>query len=119
MKSTLTTMICRFLAIAMMLLPFQTGQASMIGTDQVNTAANVQLDRSIVMNYLSRAQTVNELRTLGLDPQAAKDRVAAMSDDEVGKLAGKISAAPAGADGGGLALLVLVIFFIWYFAFRR
>lgn len=120
MKSTLKNMICRFLAIAMVMLPFQTGQASMIGTDQVvNSAAAVQVDRNFVLNYLSRSQTVNQFQTLGLDAQAAKDRVAAMTDDEVGTLAGKIHAAPAGADGGGLALLILVVFFIWYFAFRR
>jgi len=118
MNSALTRMICRFLAVALMMLPFQPGQAGMIGTDQVNSASTVQVDRNVVLNYLSRSQTVNELQTLGLDAQTARDRVAAMTDDEVGTLAGKISAAPAGADGGVL-LLVVVIFAIWYFAFRR
>lgn len=117
MKSTLSHMICRFLVFALAILPFQTGQASMISTDKANTAATVQVDRSLVMNYLNRAQTESELQTMGLDPQSAKDRVAAMSDVEVGTLAGKISAAPAGGDG--LVLLILVVFFIWYFAFRR
>ncbi|MBI2317209.1 MAG: PA2779 family protein [Betaproteobacteria bacterium] len=109
--------ICRFLAIALMLLPFQTGQAKMIGTDQVNPAAAVQVDRDVVSNYLGRSQVVNEFQSLGLDIQAAKDRVAAMTDDEVSALAGKIKALPAGGDS--LIALVLVIFFIWYFAFRR
>ena len=117
MKSALANMICRFLAIALMMLPFQTGQAKMIGTDQVNPAATVQVDRDVVLNYLNRSQTVNEFQTLGLDAKAASDRVAAMTDDEVSALAGKISAVPAGGDG--LVLLILVVFFIWYFAFRR
>ncbi|MBI4290222.1 MAG: PA2779 family protein [Betaproteobacteria bacterium] len=117
MKFALRTMICRFLAIAMMMLPFQTGQASMIGADQVNPAAAVQVDRDFVLNYLSRSQTVNDFQTLGLDAQTARDRVAAMTDDEVSSLAGKISAVPAGGDG--LVVLVLVVFLIWYFAFRR
>jgi hypothetical protein len=119
MKSALTTMICRFLAIAMMMLPFQTGQASMIGTDQVNSAATVQVDRNVVLNFLSRTQTVDQFQTLGLDAKAAKDRVAAMTDDEVSTLAGKINAVPAGGDGSGLVVLILVVFLIWYFAFRR
>lgn len=118
MKSTLTSLICRFLAISMMMLPFQTGQASMIGAEQVNSVANVQFDRSVVSNFLNRTQTVQQFESLGLDAQAAQDRVAAMTDAEISALAGKINAAPAGADGG-LALLVLVVFFIWYFAFRR
>lgn len=119
MKSALTRMICRFLAIALMALPFQGIQAGMIGTDEASSAASVQTDRSVVLNYLNRTQTVNELQALGLDPQAARDRVAAMTDDEVGTLAGQISAAPAGGDGGAVLLLAVVIFAIWYFAFRR
>lgn len=118
MKSALTTMICRFLAIAMMMLPFQTGQASMIGTDQVNSTATVQVDRNVVLSFLSRSQTTDQLQSMGLDPQTARDRVAAMTDAEVSTLAGKINAAPAGADSG-LLLLIVVVFAIWYFAFRR
>lgn len=117
MNAAFRKMICRFLAVALITLPFQTGQASMIGADQVNTAASVQLDRTTVLNYLARSQTVSEFQALGLDAQTAMERVAAMTDDEVGTLAGKINAVPAGGDG--LVLLVLVVFFIWYFAFRR
>ena len=119
MKSILTNMICRFLAVALMMLPFQYGQAGMIGSDQMNTHATAQTDRAVVVNFLSRAQTVNELQALGLDAQTAIDRVAGMTDDEVGTLAGKINAVPAGGDGTGLVVLILVIVAIWYFAFRR
>ncbi|MCK9382489.1 MAG: PA2779 family protein [Sulfuritalea sp.] len=119
MTSVFKKMICRFLAIALITLPFQTGQASMISTDQVNTAATVQLDRNLVSNYLSRADTVNEFQILGLNAQDARDRVAAMTDDEVSTLAGKISAANAGGDAGGVLLFILVVGVVWYFAFRR
>lgn len=117
MSSAFKKMICRFLAIALITLPFQTGQARMIGTDQVSPAASAQVDRSLVLNHLSRAQTVSEFQALGLDAQTASDRVAAMSDAEVSTLAGQIQAVPAGGDG--LIALILVVFFIWYFAFRR
>jgi hypothetical protein len=40
-----------------------------------------------------------------------------MTDAEVGTLAGQINAVPVGGDG--IVALVLVVFFIWYFAFRR
>ncbi len=116
MHTALTRMICRFLAIALLVLPFQSVQAGMIGTDQAVPAASGQSDRSTVLNYLSRAQTVSEMQSLGVDAQSAKDRVAAMTDAEVSSLAGKINAAPAGGDS--LVLLILVVFIIWYFAFR-
>lgn len=117
MNSTFKKLLCRFLAVALITLPFQTGQASMIGTDQVTAAASVQADRNLVSSYLSRSQTVSEFQALGLDPQLARDRVASMTDEEVRGLAGQINAVPAGGDG--LIALILVVFFIWYFAFRR
>lgn len=117
MQSILFRFICRIMAITMMMLPFQTGQAGMIGTDQAHAAAAAQLDRGVVISYLNRAQTVSEFQALGLDPEAARDRVAAMSDADISTLAGKIHSAPAGGDG--LIAVILVVFFIWFFAFRR
>ena len=118
MKTMMTQSICRFLAIALMMLPFQYGQASMIGTDQATSVTSAQTDRAAVTSFLSRSQTAGELQSMGLDAQTALDRVAAMTDAEVSSLAGKMNAMPAGGDGG-IVLLILVVFFIWYFAFRR
>ena len=117
MKTLTVNLICRFLVVALMMLPFQQGQAGMIGTDQVVSAATAQADRNTVLNLLNRSRTASELQALGVDPQAARERVAALTDEEVHTLAGKVNAVPAG--GEGLVLLILVIFFIWYFAFRR
>lgn len=118
MKMTIRNLLCRLMVVALMMLPFQTGQAGMIGTDQVIAVSGAQADRNTVMRVLGRAETISQFQSLGLDSGTAAERVAAMTDDEIRTLAGNINAAPAGADGG-LALLVLVIFFVWYFAFRR
>lgn len=115
MTSTFKKMICRFMAIALMVASFQTAQAGMIGSDLVNSAAPVQADRVLVINYLTRAQTVSEFQALGMDAQQAVERVGAMTDAEVGSLAGQINAAPA----GGLWGWLLLIFVVWYFAFRN
>ncbi len=122
MKTTLKSLICQILAVALMMLPFQYGHAGMIGTDQANAATVVQVqtnsDRSLVLEFLSRSQTANEFQAQGMDAETAKLRVAAMTDAEVAELAGHVSTLPAGADGGAL-LLVLVVVLIWWFAFRR
>lgn len=118
MPSTFKQLLCRLLAVTMLMLPFQYGQAGMIGTDQINAASSAQLERNVVSNFLNRSQTADQFRALGVDAQAASDRVAAMTDDEVRTLAGKISAVPAGADGSILLVLV-IIGLVWYFAFRR
>lgn len=117
MKTTLINVIFQILAIAMLMVPFHSGQASMVGTSQVNSATTVQLEPRVVVGHLSRAETVSQFQTLGLDAEAARDRVATMTDEEVSTLAGKIHAVPAGIDG--LVLLIVIALFSWYFAFRK
>jgi len=117
MKSPLIQLICRILILTLTTLSFQTSHAGMIGTGQAAAAATAQVERSTVINLLSRTDTASQLQSMGVDPQTAVDRVAAMTDEEVHSLAGKLEALPAGGDG--LLALVLVGFFIWYFAFRK
>jgi hypothetical protein len=117
MNRALTQVLCRFLAIAILLLPYQTGQASMIGTDLAVSPSSVQADRNVISSFLSRSQTVSELQSLGLDPQVAQDRVAAMTDAEVSSLAGKMNSLPAGGDG--LVLVLLLVLIIVLVLYRR
>ena len=118
MKNATLRMISRLLIVSMMLLPFQTVQASMIGTDQVISSTSAQVDRTAVLNLLGRSDVTNQFQTLGLDPQTARDRVAAMTDPEVRSLAGKIDSLPAGAHASGWAwaaaiLIAVLIYYSW------
>ena len=119
MKFAATRMICRFLVVSMMLLPFQTIQAGMIGTDQIASVASAQTDRAAVLNLMSRSDVASQLQTLGLDPKVAKDRVAAMTDEEVRSLAGKLDSIPAGASNGWVWAAVIVIAIVIWFAWKR
>jgi hypothetical protein len=69
------------------------------------------------MSTLDRADVANGLRAHGVDPQAAKDRVAALTDDEVSALKGRIDAVPAGAksnSGWWIAGVIVLAIIIWY-----
>ena len=112
MKSALTQALCRFLAIATMMLPFQSGQAGMIGTDLATSPVAVQAERNAIAGFLGRPEAVNQLHSLGVDVQAATDRVAALTDAEVSALAGKINALPAGGDFGLLVIVLLVLLIV-------
>jgi hypothetical protein len=114
----LKKMTCQGLVVSMLALSLQTAGAGMIGADQAAPGA-AQADRTLVMSVLSRADTASQLQSLGIDPQAAHDRVAAMSDQEVSQLAGDIRTAPAGADGGTALAVVVIAAAVWYFFFRR
>jgi len=110
-------LICRMLVLLMIWTPYQVAQAGMIGTDQV-VQSSTAMERSTVLNFVSRADVAGQLAAMGLDVSTAKDRVAAMTDDEVRSLAGKINAMPAGADASGLLILILIIAVIWW-AWKR
>ncbi len=120
MKTSLKNILCSFLVAAMAILPMQ-AQAGMIGSDAVIASAASQADRTTVNNFLNRTDAASQLQTLGVDPQSAKARVASMTDTEVASLAGKINSLPVGADSGAgtLLLVILIVWAIWYFAFRR
>ncbi|HWD22930.1 MAG TPA: PA2779 family protein [Burkholderiales bacterium] len=113
MKSAWAKTICRLLIVLTVWTPFQAVQAGMIGTDQVATTSS-QADRSAVLSFVSRADVASQLQAMGLDASSAKDRVAAMSDQEVSYLAGRINSLPAGADTAGVILLILIIAAIWW-----
>jgi len=85
----------------------------MIGTDQVVTSSS-SADRGALLSFINRTDVASQLQALGLDPANAKDRVAAMTDNEVQSLAGRINSLPAGADSGAVVLLLVVIAVIWW-----
>jgi hypothetical protein len=119
MKSVWARTLCRLLMVLMVWSPMQLANAGMIGTDQVASVAS-QAERNTVLQFLGRADVTSELQSLGVDPAAVKDRVAAMTDQEVRSLAGKIQSMPAGADSSGTILLLVVIgFAVWWIWFRR
>ncbi len=116
MTSAWARAVCRLLVALTIWTPFQIAQAGMIGTGQAVQTA--QTDRGTVLGFVSRGDVAGQLQALGLDPATAKDRVAAMTDDEVRYLTGRIHAVPAGADAAGILLLVVVIAVIWW-AWKR
>jgi hypothetical protein len=108
--------ISRLLIALMIWMPYQIATAGMIGTDQV-VASTSQMDRTTVLNFLSRSDVANKLQSLGIDPATANDRVAAMTDQEVQSLAGQINSLPAGGISNGAAILLLVVIAaaVWWF----
>ena len=118
MKTAWARTICRLLIVLMAWTPYQIAQAGMIGTDQV-VASTSQADRSAVVNFLTRSDVASRLQAYGIDASTAKDRVAAMTDQEVRYLAGRIDAMPAGANNAGWVVIIILIVAIWWFATKR
>ena len=99
------------------LTPFSSG-AGMIGTQAV-IAQPARGDADRVLQLMSRADIQQQLRSLGVDVERAKARVAALTDEEIRRITGQIDALPAGGDMepvliGILVGIVLTIAYIYW-----
>src|SRR5436309_5219085 len=107
--------LCRLLVVSVTCLSIHSARAEMIATEQAVT-------------HLSRADVASQLGSLGVERTFAEQRVAAMSDEEIDALIGKLGSLPAGGQmsgggassggyggGGGafLAVLLLALLVAW------
>ena len=95
-------------------LGFQsTASATVIGTQTYLNHADRASQITQIQTALSRPDVRNQLVRLGVDPAAATERVASLSDQELASVSGKLDALPAGGDGLftviGIVFLVLLI----------
>ena len=73
-----------------------------------------------VLNVLSRTDVASQLQSLGINPTQARDRVQAMSDQEIATLASRLDSLPAGAsDGGAVLLIVIIAAAVWWYMYKR
>ena len=116
MKS-LYRLICQILILSMIWLPFS-AQAGMIATDQVLANATNQVNRDKVRDFVSRTDVQKQFESLGLTASTAEERVNAMTQEEINRIAGKIDSLPAGASsstGWIIAGVIIVAAIIWYY----
>lgn len=83
-------------------------QAAMIGSEQFLAGA-ASSERTRVVALLERSDVAARLEHYGVSVDAAKARVAAMSDAEVETLAATIDEAPAGGIIGAIVFVFIVL----------
>jgi hypothetical protein len=81
-------------------------QAGIVSTDTVVAGA----ERERLTSLLERGDVSAQLRTLGVDPAMARDRVAALSDAEAAQLAAQLDGLPAG--GSDFLTVALIVFLV-------
>jgi poly-D-alanine transfer protein DltD len=112
-------LIAQILIVSMVWMPFSI-HAGMVGTDQVVASAQDQLNRDKVASFMSRSDVVKQLESFGISASSAKERVNAMTQDEVNKVAGKIDSMPTGAGDEWWIVAVIVIgIIIWLVWYRK
>ena len=87
-------------------------QASLVSTDEVISASASTSNRATVSAFLARDDVRQAMQAQGVSPVAASERVAAMTDNEVAQLAGRVDQAPAGGEVLGLIFTVFIVLLV-------
>lgn len=87
-------------------------QAAIVGTAQLLTGEQRDQARERLLERLMRSDVQQHLVAYGVTPDAAKERVAKMTDSEVAQLNSRIAELPAGGDVLGLVVFLFVFFVI-------
>jgi hypothetical protein len=97
---------------ALMGLPL-TAHAALVGTEEALTSTVAAAERDKVDAFMQREDVRAALQARGVSPEAAAERIRALSQDEVSQLAQHIDQAPsAGADVLGFFLVLFVVLLI-------
>ena len=86
--------------------------AAIIGSEALVQASQREATEAKVLQALSRPALVEQMEKLGVDPVAARDRVAALTDDELAALDQRLDSLPAGGDVLGALLFVFVLLLV-------
>lgn len=113
MKNSAFRKTSRVLIVCMltMAMPLPQANAGLISTQEI-TQAQSQADRTRIQNFLEREEVRNQIVAMGVDAQSAIDRVAALSDEEVARIAGKLDQMPAGGNVIGVLFTVFIILLV-------
>jgi len=104
-----------FAALAAALsMPVPPVRADIVSSDELATQSQAEADRAKVRSFLDRANVRERLQALGVEGVVAKDRVAALSEEEVHALAQRIDSMPAGGAFGttDIILILLVVILV-------
>lgn len=92
-------------------VPIVPAQAALVGTDRIIEQTEGSA-RERVAAFLAREDVVAQLEALGISPEEAQSRVAALSDQEISEIAGKLDTLPAGGVLGALIGAALIVFIV-------
>jgi hypothetical protein len=109
MRSVLCTALVVLLGIA---VPAAQSQATPLSTDALAQLASAGDARERVLAQLDREEVARGLESLGIDPEEAHARLAALSDAELQQIAGRLDQLPAGQGStlGTILLIIAVVF---------
>ena len=93
-------------------MPLGVAIAALVSTEQVLADGDGADDRARVLAFLDRADVREQIVALGVDQNEAAARVGALSDAQVGEIAGRLDQLPAGQSALGAVIGAILIIFL-------
>jgi len=93
---------------AMLILP-PVARAGIVDTQELATRNSTEQDKAKVQSFVERASVKEKLEAMGVGGILAKDRVAALNEQEVHALAERIDAMPAGGTLSQMDMVVILL----------
>ena len=113
---TFNNFISSILIACLSLLPF-TSQAGIVGTETTITLQQNISNIEKVKSFLSREDIIAKYESMGLSSKISKERVDALTQEEVDLVAAKIDSLPAGGwyitEVGGVIIGITLIVIVW------
>ena len=107
------SMLCSRLMIALVAgansLQAPLARGEMVNTEDMTAQSQASAERAKVQNFVDQANVKERLQAMGVDGLVVKDRVAALSQEEVHALAQRIDAMPVGGNLGTMDMILIVL----------
>lgn len=101
------------LSALLVLMPVMSAQAGMLGTDTLLTSTETQQSIAGLQQLLEREDAQQQLLSLGVSPEQARERIASLSDSELARINQGIDTLNAGGDSVlGILLVIFIVFVI-------
>ena len=107
-------LVAALLSAGMLALP-PVARADLIGTQQIarqaggQGAADIAHDRTVVAQFLARADVRHRMEQMGVSADLTRQRVAALSDSEVASRASRIQTMPAAGTLGFQETVIILL----------
>lgn len=107
-KTSFTHLVITSITAAMLIVS-PLARAEIVDTQDLATQSQTEQDRAKVQSFVERATVKEKLEAMGVAGLLAKDRVAALSEQEVHALAERIDAMPAGGSLSQMDMVVILL----------
>ena len=112
MYTSMKRIMTLLLSLAMLNMYSLPAYAGVVTTEQLIQQQLESLDRDGLVSLLDRDEVRQQLVDRGVDPEYAKQRIAALSDAQIEQIRSEIDQLPAGSGVVGILIAVLLVLVI-------